>query len=121
VAFVLASDECVFEQNIVAESSGNAAVYMVLVDNLENSCNVFWNNAAGDFDDYPPDATDRVVDPLFCNTEAGDFTLHSLSPCLPANSMGCGLIGALGEGCGTVSVEPSTWGRIKASFRGEEE
>jgi hypothetical protein len=39
------------------------------------------------------------LDPLFCDTSANDFTLSSLSPCLPEHN-GCSvLIGALGVGC----------------------
>jgi hypothetical protein len=61
--------------------------------------------------------TDREVDPLFCGSENGELTLDAFSPCLPANSLGCGLIGALGQGCGTVSVEVMSWGRIKGAYR----
>jgi hypothetical protein len=60
------------------------------------------------------------ADPLFCDPEAGDFTLHSSSPCLPGNhpdGADCGLIGALGQGCGPVSVERESWGRIKGMYR----
>jgi hypothetical protein len=47
-------------------------------------------------------------DPLFCDprncaaapTAAGDYTLHSASPCLPPASLCHELIGALGAGCG---------------------
>ena len=45
------------------------------------------------------------------------LTLDEASPCAPANSGGCGLIGALPVGCGATAVEPATWGGIKASFR----
>jgi hypothetical protein len=46
-----------------------------------------------------------------------DLTVSSLSPCLPANSLGCGLIGALGQGCGTVAIQPMSWGQIKGAYR----
>jgi len=39
-------------------------------------------------------------DPLFCDMAAGDYTIHADSPCAPAHSGGCGLIGALPVGCG---------------------
>ena len=60
------------------------------------------------------------LDPLFCDADGLDFELHSGSPCLPENSMGCGLIGALGIGCGTTSApEPPmrSWGQIKGLYR----
>jgi predicted outer membrane repeat protein len=42
--------------------------------------------------------------PRFCNLAAGDYHIHNTSWCAPANSGGCGLIGALQVGCG-----PSTY------------
>jgi hypothetical protein len=56
-------------------------------------------------------------DPLFCDIANDDFTLNAASPCAPANSSGCGLIGALPVGCGATAVESTTWGSIKASFK----
>ena len=67
-------------------------------------------------------------DPLFCGpqpcasapTPAGDYTLRSISPCLPsAHSCGSGaLIGALPQGCGgPVPTEETTWGMLKLRFR----
>ncbi len=38
------------------------------------------------------------LDPMFCNAAGGDYHLAGDSPC--ANAEGCGLIGALGVGCG---------------------
>ncbi len=60
------------------------------------------------------------ADPLFCDPEAGDFTIPSDSPCAPPGVTGCGLIGALPVGCGLVSVEAESWGRIKAMYRDED-
>jgi hypothetical protein len=59
--------------------------------------------------------------PLFCAPEPcasaptllGDYTLDAASPALLAP---CGPIGALGEGCSTVSVEEWSWGRIKGVY-----
>ena len=60
------------------------------------------------------------ADPLFCDTEGDDFHLQWGSPCLPANSSGCGLIGRYGfGGCNSISVTPETWGQVKARFRTE--
>lgn len=57
-----------------------------------------------------------TADPLFCDAAAGDLTLREDSPCLPPAS-GCGLVGALGVGCGTVSVSPDSWGAVKGRYR----
>ncbi|MCK4511407.1 T9SS type A sorting domain-containing protein, partial [bacterium] len=42
--------------------------------------------------------------PLFCSLADTNLTLHSDSPCLPANNPWGELIGALGEGCGPVTT-----------------
>lgn len=39
-------------------------------------------------------------DPLYCDPQEHDFTLHADSPCAPAHSGGCGQIGACPVGCG---------------------
>jgi predicted outer membrane repeat protein len=57
-------------------------------------------------------------DPLFCNPDLGDFTLHVGSPCAPEHSpAGCDLIGALPVGCGATAVTVRTWGTVKALYR----
>jgi hypothetical protein len=60
------------------------------------------------------------ADPLFCGALNGDFTLSIQSTCLPGNhphGVDCGLVGALGQGCGPVSVEPESWAGIKSRYR----
>jgi predicted outer membrane repeat protein len=56
-------------------------------------------------------------DPHFCGADEGDFSIDASSPCAPAHSPLCGLIGALGIGCETSAVRPMSWGGIKAKFR----
>jgi hypothetical protein len=102
--------------NIFVANLGGPA-YRVQSDAPEASCNLFWSNPGGDYEGYVPSPTDLFVDPLFCDREGGDFRLMSDSPCLPENSGTCGLIGAFGQGCGTVAVERSSWGAIKNRFR----
>jgi predicted outer membrane repeat protein len=60
------------------------------------------------------------ADPLFCPSRVRDFTLCSNSPCLPQNNEWGELIGAAGEGCGPCNtpVLETSWGSIKAMFRG---
>jgi hypothetical protein len=82
-------------------------------------CCDFYGNGGGDWVDCvagQENANGNLsADPLFC--AQGDFTIHENSPCAPSNSGNCGLIGALGVGCGAVSVESKTWGQIKGLYR----
>jgi hypothetical protein len=55
------------------------------------------------------------ADPMFCDPIHDNFRLDCRSPCV--NVPGYGLVGAYGVGCGPSSVEPSTWGAIKARYR----
>ena len=84
----------------------------------ETGCNLFWGSADGDYyGDWVPAPTDIHADPLFCDPVILDFGLEAASPAAPANSGGCGLIGAHDVSCGTVPVESDTWGRIKNQYR----
>ena len=74
------------------------------------ACTDFFANAGG----YTSGTVGEIIgidgniseDPLFCGLAAGDYSLDSSSPCLPANN-GCGMqMGAYGEGCtGTAGDE----------------
>ena len=108
------------ENNVIAGCTGQGAVYVSSSITLSKSCNVFWQNAGGLGITYTLGPTDRIVDPLFCDVSSGDFHVMVGSPCLPDGSLGCGLIGAFDQGCGTVSVERTTWGEVKAAYRGPE-
>jgi hypothetical protein len=85
---------------------------------LSGACNALWNNAMGDFGlDWVAFPTDIFADPLFCDPMYLDFTLDDGSPCAPGGTPGCGQIGAHGVGCGVVSVEAASWGKIKSLYR----
>ena len=47
----------------------------------------------------------------------GDFTVQKYSPCAPPGVTDCGLVGALGVGCGPVAVEALSWAKIKEQYR----
>jgi len=63
-----------------------------------------------------------AADPLFCEAAAcadlpdagGRYTLDPASPVL---LQACGPMGAQEAGCGSVSVKPQSWARIKAAYR----
>lgn len=72
------------------------------------SCNDAWSNGVGNYGgvaDPTGTAGNVALDPQFCNAGAGNYGIGSGSPCAPAHSGGCGLIGALAAGCGGTPVE----------------
>jgi hypothetical protein len=122
-AMEISGDDPVVRNNIIAYSKG---VYGAVdrtqgVNDPSTGCNLFWANEVRNYNTtygtWTPSASDLYVDPQFCDPSIDDFTLHSSSPAAPGGSPACGAIGALGVGCGTVSIESMSWGRIKAGFR----
>lgn len=112
-----------FRENVIVGTRGGAAVGIHSNGFVQpgGGCNVFWDNGTEPFYRYEPTATDLEADPLFCSPDTGDFTVSSVSPCLPGQGVpGCGQIGAWGEGCGTVSLESKSWSRIKSLYRRED-
>jgi hypothetical protein len=107
------------ERNIFSYTTGGPAVEIAFNSggSVISGCNVFWQNQGGHTYGFSMGPTDLVADPQYCNASAQDFTVNAASPCLPWNNNGCGQIGAWGLGCGSVSVEPSSWGQIKALYR----
>jgi predicted outer membrane repeat protein len=106
-----------FTNNVITGSIGAQAVYKLTGGAVTKGCNVYWNNAGGNTLNFGLDPTDRIVDPEYCDAPSGDLTVFDTSPCLPTNSGGCGLIGAHDQGCGAVSVERTSWGKIKEGYR----
>ncbi len=115
---------------IIAFSSDGEAVSCTGGSSASLSCCDVFGNADGDWTGCIAGQQGQDgnfgADPLFCDRPGGDFALNAASPCQPANSPGaCGLVGALGVGCGTVAIpDPAqspltetTWGAIKATHR----
>jgi hypothetical protein len=106
-----------FSENVLTGSEGAPAL-LVFQGTVTGGCNAFWDNALGDFGPGSmPVPTDIFADPLFCDPMNLDFTLNDGSPCAPGGTPGCGQIGAHGVGCGVVSVEAASWGKIKSLYR----
>ncbi len=55
-------------------------------------------------------------DASFCDLEGGDLRLESYSQCLPANSGGCGLIGALGTCVDESAAETTSFSVLKTLY-----
>lgn len=118
-AVQVSQSSALVSNNIAVEMTGAALGKSPTSTILPGSgCNLLWGNTADYSSTWDPEATvtDIVSDPLFCDPEALDLTVDSASPAVEENSPDCGAIGAHGVGCGTVSLEPETWGRIKARF-----
>ena len=103
-----------FDKNLVAHSTGSAAVQDYGNFVQTSSCNLFWSNEEGNGGSWEFAPTDIFADPLFCDFESLDFTVREDSPCIIG---GCGQIGALGIGCEDVSVDEMSWGKIKGLYR----
>jgi predicted outer membrane repeat protein len=88
-------------------------------------CNIF-GNSGGDSICGLDAGGNFSLDPLFCDSEGGDFHLDENSPCLPENHPGAvdcgGTIGALGVGCGSATsvddqLKGDSWGGVKTRYR----
>jgi hypothetical protein len=116
VAVALTPSFC-FDHNLISSCTGGAAAWNLNSTITSGSCNDFWNNEGGNFYDWIPTPTDFFEDPLLCDPENLDLSLHADSPCAPGNTPGCEQVGAHGVGCGTVAVRSSSWAGIKAKYR----
>jgi hypothetical protein len=116
ILFGSGSTNVVFRNNIVTACGGTGIAWTQPGEAPQYSCNGIWGNSGG-LGDYVPDATDRFLDPQFCDQMLLDFTLSDASPYAPANSPSCGQVGAFGPACGAVGIEQTSWGKIKSLYR----
>ncbi|MCK4510735.1 hypothetical protein KAW64_03300, partial [bacterium] len=102
----------VIHETIIAFSTQGDAVSWDGGGVLTTRWSCVFGNAGGD--SLPGCHHDNIFeDPLFCDAENEDFTLHADSPCLPENNPWNLLIGAHDLGCGlvldaTVDFDPNT-------------
>lgn len=115
---------------IIASNNYGQAIIDYCVDQLHRNmvapavrnCCIFGNGPGGNvyWDIACTYGVDNLaVDPLLCDPYAGDLSLCSNSPCLPANGAST-LMGAIDSQCGScgpVAIEPMTFGEVKALFR----
>ncbi len=108
-----------FAACIISFSTQGPAISCENEDVTLTCCDIF-GNAGGNWTDCVIDQLGEngniEEDPLFCDADSGDFTLHDASPCLPENN-DCGLMGAwpIGE-CGLITVEETSWSRVKSLY-----
>jgi hypothetical protein len=114
-----AGSASVFHANVFTGADVGFQVQDGMATTMTVTCNDSWGNGT-DWVGLDPGAGGNFsLEPKYCAPEADIFTVAQNSPLLPANNA-CGeLIGAFGQGCGTVSVEPSTWAKVKSLYRGD--
>lgn len=102
------------ERNIVAMNGEAGAGWGIAASPGSLRCNDVWGNAAGDYQyGDPMGGGNFSSDPMFCDASTGDFRIDAGSPCAAEQQPECGLIGALGIGCGVSATESWTWGQLK--------
>ena len=107
---------------IIAFNSAQAIQCSIPPGTIEVSCTDIFSNLGGNWIGCvfgQSNVNGNIeADPQFCDRENDDLRLMSSSPCAPGNSPpGCALIGAHPVGCTATTLEPTSWGRIKALFR----
>ncbi|MCP3995772.1 MAG: hypothetical protein GY722_12000, partial [bacterium] len=96
--------QALVENSILAFNTGYAVscfsngLIWVQCSNIYGNTNGNWTGCITGLDGI---MGNMEVNPLMCNPAGGDYTLHAVSPCAPANSGSCGLIGAWPVGCWT--------------------
>ncbi len=111
------------ENNVIAKEKNACGLFCAPGCSPTLICNDLWENSTGNYGGVCPDETGTngnfSMDPQFCGIfTSGNYYLQSDSPCAPGNhpyGESCGLIGALPVGCGPISAEESSWGKIKIS------
>jgi hypothetical protein len=102
-------EESVIENTIIASGIGGEAISCVDPAPTMRCCDLYGNETGdwfGCIEHLLGIDGNISEDPLFCDPQNEDLTLHSDSPCAWANNPECGYIGAWPVGCGeTASTE----------------
>ncbi len=119
VFLIVANSTLRLSNSVVAFNSG-ADVRCDAQATASGNCNNLYENGADwspCWNSGPDESGNQQLDPLFCDAEAGDYSLRSDSPCSPEYSNGCGQIGAFGVECGATPIQETSWGNLKWNFR----
>ena len=109
-AFFLNASPLSLTNNLIAfntggSSYGNAVAVSGAAPTL--GCNDAWGNDGAAYSGVAdPTGTggNIAADPVLCDLAGGNLNVDEISPCHPANSGGCGLIGALADYCQSTGV-----------------
>lgn len=88
---------CDIKNNIITGNGTGLRNWMT--DNAWIAYNDVWGNGSN-YLDCTPDTSCISLDPVFCDSAGGDYTLHGTSPCLGTGEDGVDM-GAYGIGCPT--------------------
>jgi hypothetical protein len=123
---IIGNSSAILENTVVAFSRGGEAIWCDGPSSPTLRCCNIYGNPGGDWvgcvEGQIGTSGNISANPLFCDTLSGDFSVEACSPCLPGNhpdGYDCGgVIGAMASGCECrTSIEPSSWGAIKAIYR----
>lgn len=111
------------DHTIIAFCLQGEAIFSSDVVPVLNCCDLFGNAGGdwiGDISDQNGQRGNISQDPLFCDPSGDELTLRLGSPCVSCSDSGHpALIGAWGVGCGSTPAQETTWGAMKALFRGD--
>ncbi len=116
---VLKSGTKLIENNIIAYSTYGGGIRCESIATFELRNNLAWSNIGGDGNGLCTDWTSTndnlAADPLFCDMNAGDYSLAENSPALthPAGPIGAFPI----AGCAARESQPLTWNRMRTQYR----
>lgn len=123
-AFYASDSGHTLHKNIISECIGASAFYCAGSNPATVTCNLFWNNpigvGGGTCADQAGTNGNQNGNPGFCDANLGDFNVCADSPALIGP---CGVIGYVppdGGGCPDcleLSLDPTSWGKIKALYR----
>jgi hypothetical protein len=94
-------NECLIARN--GRGVFNAAGAAPVLD-----CNLLWDNPTGHYSGVTAGENDMILDPGFCDAEAGDWRVEAGSAAL--DSLPCAPVGALGD-CNAADLWPEGLGR----------
>jgi hypothetical protein len=100
-------------------TGAQVGVYVpVDLDGMVVECNDSWGN---DVNWKGPDLEgvdgNFSLQPFYCDPDAGNFKVASNSPLMPTQNSCFTAIGAFGNGCLLLSLEPMSWGAVKSKYR----
>lgn len=110
--FVSYGASVLVEKSIIAFNSAGDGITCTENGQADLTCTDVYDNEGGDWVGCLADQWGMEGniwgDPGFCDAAHGDFSLQASSPCMPDSLLGCGLVGAYGQGCSgdTLVVDP---------------